>query len=91
MKLLKAMWQFGLCALFAIGLSFGLSAHATEPGESEKALPQIQETQEGVEQELQEMKGEVQEESQEMKGEAIEELQETQEGVEQQLHETKGE
>ncbi len=80
MNFLKAMCQFGLCALFAIGLSFGLSAHATEPGECEKALPQIQETQEDVTQELQEMKGK-----------AMEDLQETQEDVKQQLHETKGE
>ena len=92
MNFLKAMWQFGLCALFAIGLSFGLSAHAAEPGGGEeKAIPQIQETQEGVAQELQEMKGEAEEQSQEMKSRAIEELQETQENVEQQLHETKGE
>lgn len=75
MNFLKAMWHFGLCALFAIGLSYGLSAHATEPGESEKALPQIHETQEDVEQELQEMKGEAQEE-----------VQETQEDVKQELH-----
>ena len=86
MNFLKAMWHFGLCALFAIGLSYGLSAHATEPGESEKALPQIQETQEDVELELQEMKGEAQEEIQEMKGEAQEEVQETQEDVKQELH-----
>ena len=65
MNFLKSLWHLGLCALFVIGLSYGLSAHATEPGESEKALPQIQETQEDVEQELQEMKGEAQEEVQE--------------------------
>ena len=91
MSFLKAMWQLGLCALFAIGLSYGLPAHATEPGESEKALHEIQETQEDVKQELQEMKGEAQEEAQEMKGEAQEEAQETQEGVKHELHETKGE
>ena len=81
MNFLKSLWHLGLCALFVIGLSYGLSAHATEPGESEKALPQIQETQKDVEQELQEMKGEAQEEVQEMKGEAQEEVQETQEDV----------
>ena len=83
MNFLKTIWQVGLCAVFAIGLSFGLSAHATEPGGcEEKASSQVHETQEGVSQELQEMKGEVQEESQEMKSKAIEELQETQEDAE---------
>jgi Skp family chaperone for outer membrane proteins len=92
MNFLKAMWQVGLCAVFAIGLSFGLSAHATEPGGcEEKALTQVQETQEGVAQELQEMKGEVEQESQEMESKAIEGLQQTQEDVEQKLHETTGE
>ena len=86
MKFLKAMWQFGLCAVFAIGLSYCVSAHATEPGESEEGLHQIQETQEAVTQELQEMKGEAQEEVQEMKGEAQEELHETQEDVKEQMH-----
>ena len=75
MKFLKAMWQFGLCAVFVIGLSYGLSAHATEPVESEEGLHKIQETQEDVKQELQEMKGE-----------AHEEVQETQEDVKEKLH-----
>jgi len=86
MKFLKGMWQFGLCAVFAIGLSYGLSAHATEPGESEEGFHKIQEPQESVTQELQEMKGEAQEEVQEMKGEAQEEVQETQEAVKEELH-----
>ena len=86
MKFLKAMWQFGLCAVFAIGLSYGLSAHATEPGECEEGFHKIQKPQEAVTQELQEMKGEAQEEVQEMKGEAQEEVQETQEDVKEELH-----
>ncbi len=86
MRLLKAMWQFGLCAVFAIGLSYGLSAHATEPGEYEEGSHKIQETQEAATQELQEMKGEAQEEAQEMKGEAQEEVHETQEDVQEKMH-----
>jgi F0F1-type ATP synthase membrane subunit b/b' len=86
MKFLKAMWQFGLCALFAIGLSYGFSAHATEAGESEEASHKIQETQGAATQELEEMKGEAQEEAQELKGEAQEEIQETQEDVKEEMH-----
>lgn len=89
MNFLKVLWHLGLCALFVIGLSCGWFAHASEPAESEKALPQIQETQEDVTQELQEMKGEAQEEVQEMKGEAQEAAEEAQEAVEG-LHETEG-
>ena len=74
MKLLKAMWQFGLCAVFAIGLSYGLSAHATEPGECEEGSHKIQETQEAVTQELQEMKGEAQEEVHEIQEDVQEKL-----------------
>jgi Tfp pilus assembly protein PilN len=86
MNFLIAMWRLGLCALFAIGLSYGFSAHATEPEESEKALPKIQETQEAVTQELGEMKGEAQEEAQETKAQAQEEIQETQEDVKEEMH-----
>lgn len=82
MKLLKKMWQFGLCALFAFGLSYGFSAHATEQGECEEGAHKIQETQEAAKQELQEMKGSAQEEM----GSAQEEIHETQEDVKEEPH-----
>lgn len=84
MNFLKTLWRLGLCTLFVIGFSCGL-ANASEPAASEKALHEIQETQE--EHQTLEMKGEAQEEAQEMQ----EEAQETQEDVEHELDETKGE
>ena len=91
MNFWKGLWQLTLCTLFVIGFSYGLSAHAMEPAEPEKALHEMRGTEEGIKHEMHEMKGEAQEESQEMKGEAQEEAPETQEDVEHELHETKGE
>jgi len=90
MNFLRGLWRLGLCTLFVIGFSCGL-ANASEPAPSEKALHEIQETQEEAKQQLLEMKGEAQEEAQEMSSEAQEEAQETQEDVEHEMHETKGE
>jgi hypothetical protein len=90
MNVLKALWRLGLCTLFIIGFSYGL-AQASEPGAPEKALHEVQETQEEAKPELLEMKGEAQEQAQGMKGEAQEQAPETQQDVEQKMHETEGE
>jgi hypothetical protein len=91
MNVLKALWRLGLCTLFVIGFSCGL-ANASEPAASEKALHEIQESQEEAKPELQhEMKGEAQEKAQEMKSGCEEEAPETQQDVEHKMHETKGE
>ena len=80
MNVLKALWRLTLCTLFVIGFSYGFSANASEPGASEKALHEVQESQEEAKPELLEMKGEAQEQAPE-----------TQEDVEQKMHETEGE
>ena len=81
MNTLKGLWRLGLCTLFVIGFSCGL-AKASEPVASEKALHEIQETQQ--EHQTLEMKGEAQEEAQEMQ----EEAQEIQGDIEKELHKT---
>ena len=44
MNFVKGVWRLGLCAFFVIGLTYGLSAHATEPEGTEKALHEGHET-----------------------------------------------
>jgi hypothetical protein len=87
MNLWKDLLRLTLCTLFVIGCSYGLT-QASEPA-SEKALHEIQETQE--EQQMLEMKGEAQEKAQEMKSGCEEEASETQQDVEHKMHETEGE
>ena len=69
MNFMKAIWRLGLCTLFVIGLTYGLSAHATEPAESEKAVQETHETTEKVKQDVPEVKGEAEEATQETKAE----------------------
>ena len=87
MNVLKALWRLGLCTLFVIGFSYGF-AQASEPGAAEKALHEVQESQEEAKPELLEMKGEAQEKAQEMKSGCEEEASETQQDVEHKMHET---
>jgi hypothetical protein len=89
MNLWKGLWRLTLCTLFVIGFSYGFS-QASELGAPEKALHEIQETQEEAAPEQLEMKGEAQEQAQEMKGEAQEQAPETQQDVEHMMHETEG-
>jgi hypothetical protein len=65
MNLMKGIWRLVLCGLFVIGLTYGLSAHATEPEEHEKALQETYEATEAVEPE----ETEAEEETQEMEAE----------------------
>jgi len=51
MNFVKVMWRLVLCGLFVIGLTYGLSAHATEPEGHEKAVHETHEATEAVEHE----------------------------------------
>jgi hypothetical protein len=51
MNFTKAIWRLVLCALFVIGLTYGFSAHATEPEVHEKAVHETHEATEAVEHE----------------------------------------
>jgi hypothetical protein len=51
MNFTKAIWRLVLCALFVIGLTYGFSAHATEPEGHEKAVHETHEATEAVEHE----------------------------------------
>ena len=44
MNFMKAVWRLGLCSLFVIGLTYGMSAHATELEGTELAMHETHET-----------------------------------------------
>jgi len=44
MNFMKAVWRFGLCALFVMGLTYGMTAHATELEGTEIAMQETHET-----------------------------------------------
>jgi hypothetical protein len=81
MNFMKVVRRLGLCALFVIGLTYGLSAHATEPEEAEKALHETHEAVEESKHEVHETKAEG-EETHETKAEGEEETHETKEECE---------
>lgn len=80
MSFVRVIWRLVLCSLFVIGLTYGLSAHATEPEAQGKAMHETHEATEVVEHE----EGEAAEEAQE--AEAEEET-----ATEEESHETEGE
>lgn len=90
MNAFKMLWRLGLCTVLVIGFSWGL-ANASEPGASEKALHEVQETQEEAKHELLEMKGEAQEAAQETTSDCQQETQEKHEDIKEEVHDTKGE
>ena len=44
MNIMKAVWRLGLCAFFVMGLTYGMSAHATELEGAEIAMQETHET-----------------------------------------------
>jgi hypothetical protein len=80
MNFMKVIWRLVLCTLFVIGLTYGFSAHATEPEGHEKALHETHEATEVIEDE----EGKAAEEALEMEAEAYSE-------GEEEMHETEKE
>ena len=79
MNFMKVIRRLGLCALFVMGLTYGLSAHATEPEGAEKALHETHEAIEEGKHEMHETKVEGEEETHETKAECEEETHEAKE------------
>jgi hypothetical protein len=79
MDLMKVIWRLVLCGLFVIGLTYGLSAHATEPEGHDKALQETHEATEAVEHEEAEAEEETQETEAEEEPDGEEEMHETEE------------